>query len=357
MKALAQTCRGVLPSCRSLSRKLADLRVMLAFGGWLWLYWSISNALDGVPDKPPTSWRMVCVPVWVDMVLQLILSCVWGCVSRQVSDKIPEVGPATHWIIVLMVTYKLDNPQAYSWYLCFLPWWIIFGTLLLAGSCLAYLGMPHRARSQLNCGIGAALALLLGVCLLCFAFLWRLTHRLEGDNSITVGSILWPLISVIGIVLVFGVGVLVLLLVAWCIYVYGDDATRARWLPNLDAVRSDRQPSDIADSIVKLNDSLTPVSLYRQTSNVFTLVKSAAAPVTDGGPQTCVVCYEKEIDTCFLPCGHGVCCFECAERIYKNAAAKCPMCRTAIEKVVVISDDPDLENGGAVMVRAAYGKA
>ena len=39
----------------------------------------------------------------------------------------------------------------------------------------------------------------------------------------------------------------------------------------------------------------------------------------------CKVCYDEEINTVFLPCGHLVCCSMCAP-----ALSKCPVCRTSI---------------------------
>lgn len=42
----------------------------------------------------------------------------------------------------------------------------------------------------------------------------------------------------------------------------------------------------------------------------------------------CRVCMDKEISTTLCPCGHMVCCSECADRL-----DECPVCRTSINKI------------------------
>lgn len=42
--------------------------------------------------------------------------------------------------------------------------------------------------------------------------------------------------------------------------------------------------------------------------------------------RTCKICCEKMVAIVFLPCGHLVCCAQCAP-----ALKKCPMCRQPIK--------------------------
>lgn len=37
----------------------------------------------------------------------------------------------------------------------------------------------------------------------------------------------------------------------------------------------------------------------------------------------CVICFDKKIDTAFIPCGHMCSCYQCAS----NCNLKCPVCR------------------------------
>lgn len=45
--------------------------------------------------------------------------------------------------------------------------------------------------------------------------------------------------------------------------------------------------------------------------------------------RTCKVCMDKEVNTVFLPCGHLICCNECAPQV-----RNCPLCRTFIRGTV-----------------------
>jgi len=46
---------------------------------------------------------------------------------------------------------------------------------------------------------------------------------------------------------------------------------------------------------------------------------------------TCVVCFSKERNCCFVPCGHLCTCYDCAKSITDN---KCPICRAVIKEKV-----------------------
>ena len=44
----------------------------------------------------------------------------------------------------------------------------------------------------------------------------------------------------------------------------------------------------------------------------------------DEATNTCKICYQSEINTVFVPCGHIVACSECAERLQEKP---CPICK------------------------------
>ncbi|KAI8742848.1 baculoviral IAP repeat-containing protein 8, partial [Biomphalaria glabrata] len=47
---------------------------------------------------------------------------------------------------------------------------------------------------------------------------------------------------------------------------------------------------------------------------------------------TCKICYQQRLKIIFLPCGHLISCYICADRL-----VRCPLCRHTIqEKIEVI---------------------
>jgi hypothetical protein len=59
--------------------------------------------------------------------------------------------------------------------------------------------------------------------------------------------------------------------------------------------------------------------------------------VEDGN--VCVMCYEREIKTAILPCGHSVLCISCSRKIAFDKdeyTASCPVCRTPIGQIIKI---------------------
>ncbi len=51
---------------------------------------------------------------------------------------------------------------------------------------------------------------------------------------------------------------------------------------------------------------------------------------SEDDPEECVVCYTREKDVAFVPCGHFCCCAVC----YVSLGSKCPLCRARIVDVV-----------------------
>jgi len=47
----------------------------------------------------------------------------------------------------------------------------------------------------------------------------------------------------------------------------------------------------------------------------------------------CVICWDSEINTVLLECGHRAVCLDCS-----NSLAECPMCRKEITRVVRVFD-------------------
>lgn len=61
----------------------------------------------------------------------------------------------------------------------------------------------------------------------------------------------------------------------------------------------------------------------------------------------CIICYDMPANACFMGCGHGGVCYDCAQKVAKKPPSQCPICRVGIEQVfklthyvdVVISSD------------------
>ena len=47
----------------------------------------------------------------------------------------------------------------------------------------------------------------------------------------------------------------------------------------------------------------------------------------DEGTDTCKICFDQEIDTVLVPCGHVVACSSCAERLQDKP---CPICKSGV---------------------------
>jgi hypothetical protein len=47
----------------------------------------------------------------------------------------------------------------------------------------------------------------------------------------------------------------------------------------------------------------------------------------------CIICCDEPANACFMECGHGNVCYECAMVVAKKIPAQCPICRIAIVKV------------------------
>lgn len=49
---------------------------------------------------------------------------------------------------------------------------------------------------------------------------------------------------------------------------------------------------------------------------------------SENNDMTCTICSYKNKNTCFIPCGHCVCCLDCAVKITE----KCPICNSEIKE-------------------------
>ncbi|CAL1380779.1 unnamed protein product [Linum trigynum] len=89
-----------------------------------------------------------------------------------------------------------------------------------------------------------------------------------------------------------------------------------------------------------------PLLLQQKTASLFAYGTYVAAGAScsrsnevddDDGPQNdvrlCVICYDEEQNSFFVPCGHSATCLVCARRIYNEENKVCPVCRRVIGRV------------------------
>ncbi|KAE9609367.1 putative transcription factor C2H2 family [Lupinus albus] len=58
---------------------------------------------------------------------------------------------------------------------------------------------------------------------------------------------------------------------------------------------------------------------------------SSSNELYDG--KLCVICYDEQRNSFFVPCGHFVTCYDCSQRIFDGESKRCPICRRLIHKV------------------------
>jgi Zinc finger, C3HC4 type (RING finger) len=96
-------------------------------------------------------------------------------------------------------------------------------------------------------------------------------------------------------------------------------------------------------------DSLTFASSSSSSSSSSAAAAAAAASSSTVGrtTSTCALCFERDSDTLYLPCGHFGSCSVCAEQM--KEANECPFCRQPIQSrkrvyncsLVIDNDDSD----------------
>ncbi|PUZ42577.1 hypothetical protein GQ55_9G593600 [Panicum hallii var. hallii] len=76
--------------------------------------------------------------------------------------------------------------------------------------------------------------------------------------------------------------------------------------------------------------------LFEEAEDAIQEGDSSDEEVGDG--QLCVVCLRRRRKAAFIPCGHLVCCCNCALRMEREAEPLCPMCRQDIRYMMRIYD-------------------
>ena len=85
-------------------------------------------------------------------------------------------------------------------------------------------------------------------------------------------------------------------------------------------------------TILKPDEDVTEL-LAKTLSKTSISEKKVLKIYEDVSIESCVVCFDREKDVVFAPCGHYCSCFECAS-IIKRSNNKCPICRSLIKTIV-----------------------
>ena len=75
-------------------------------------------------------------------------------------------------------------------------------------------------------------------------------------------------------------------------------------------------------------------------------MKKNNEPKLDG--HMCIICYDCPANACFMNCGHGNVCYDCALTVAKKAPSQCPICRLSVEQVLKLTQYVDVDMNSLV---------
>ena len=87
------------------------------------------------------------------------------------------------------------------------------------------------------------------------------------------------------------------------------------------------------ENMIQINTTSNAERAVRQ--QIVVPVAATAPPDLPAVDMTCGICYERNKDTVFVPCGHMFC-RTCAARL-SGRDAPCPLCRARIQKIVHVT--------------------
>lgn len=88
--------------------------------------------------------------------------------------------------------------------------------------------------------------------------------------------------------------------------------------------------------VLKKNSSPTFLNLFQISPNLFTNVEKEKEEVEiKEDDKLCIVCYSREHNTIFDPCGHGGACDKCVGELWRSGKKECPLCREVTCLVLV----------------------
>jgi hypothetical protein len=271
----------------------------------------------------------------------------------------------------VLAAIKLDG-FGISWAGVFACFWMVMAVFLVAWLifCVGNIrGILRRTRLLTMCLhflFITCISLFVGSIIVPeFVLLLNLTRRLHGDDSVTISVIFLPILICWGM-LAAGVFVCILML---------PFVLRSFWNP---ASTFEPMTEEEVQSSIHLQDLPEPMDFLRLSSNFFrrmshdippeqhsVSIEDGIIPATGYGigysptitsprqshSEECIVCAETPPNTIFLPCGHSVCCLDCAEKWVATKKAKCMLCRAKIETFVRIEAE---ERNGMVKVTQEY---
>jgi RNA-binding protein MEX3 len=95
--------------------------------------------------------------------------------------------------------------------------------------------------------------------------------------------------------------------------------------PHTPARRINSDPLQLATSLA---------SLASMTTGVTTITTSSSPP--NMRKRDCIVCYDSEVVSALVPCGHNFFCMECANRLCGQVDGECPVCHMKATQAIRI---------------------
>lgn len=98
------------------------------------------------------------------------------------------------------------------------------------------------------------------------------------------------------------------------------------------------KPTSAPKPVSALNTSIKPPSSQKLTTSDTKSQQvsnnNQSANNNNHSENSCVICFEVEINSVIIPCGHLALCFDCASKVSKSSSPLCPICRKQITQIV-----------------------
>ncbi|XP_067675407.1 baculoviral IAP repeat-containing protein 7-like isoform X2 [Haliotis asinina] len=109
---------------------------------------------------------------------------------------------------------------------------------------------------------------------------------------------------------------------------YSEDVVQ-RVLLNLKRIRGPSFQVDVETLMEAVMSEQEKAAVSESTSPAGTTASTSGSHLPSEERIICKICMEREVEVTFQPCGHLVCCEECAHQL-----RECPVCRTRIRSTV-----------------------
>eukprot|EP00300_Choanocystis_sp_HF-7_P027367 c32460_g1_i1.p1 GENE.c32460_g1_i1~~c32460_g1_i1.p1 ORF type:complete len:463 (+),score=87.15 c32460_g1_i1:88-1476(+) len=290
------------------------------------------------------SYSAIVAPFFLDLPLRLAN----GFLNRASPSSLKPVDSSLHQITLILAALKMDGILEISWATVAVVFWISIIVVAVASvvACVSNILSMFFHRPPLRSLIPPLCLLFASLLVLVLALLPELLFLNAISGNLSTGE---PISDSVFAVLSVCLGWSSLAL-ALGIFVFAS-AVKLTWDPQSVFVTDFGDFSPQRPGYLRRNLLLKPLELFRQSHSLFHALPTSNCPdqvpfdfPPQGGGEdeedagssgNCVACEEVAVQTIFLPCGHSVACFACAERwVSGQQGPKCILCRQSVERFV-----------------------